>query len=573
MVPLHGRLPLQIRLSMKTWIVAIAMSLMLPFAGGSSAGAAPAKIELQPQTGVPGATVSIVGKGFGQFKSTQVNRVLFAGVPALIQRWDQDVVEVKVPSKAQSGPVEVLIGKKKVPAGSFTVVYPKILSVNPPSIEPGHTIEIVGEHFGITAGPRDPNTMFGVNDVVVGNLTVRPRRWKDDKIEVDVPANATSGDIAVRLASSDPLPDGSCCAPVQHTVSNAVSLKLIPTVQVDPLRGPVGTKVVLFGQGFGQTKTEEDKILIGGKEAPVAQWSDRAIVVHVPMNGESGNVVLVQRGKERTVGTFTIEIPKATGLTPASAPIGTLVRIDGEHFGAYSESGATPYNYTDFNTGQNRVEIGGVPAVIYRWNDDRIDVWVPFSAKSGQVVVKRGAPKPAADGSCCPETGIVSMDAGTFTLVVPTIESYSPTSAGLDDVVTIKGSGFGSFIKTTEATQPKLGVEAFKRSDIELGENVSRTEVLFNNIGAIIVSWTDTEIKARVPHRHLFGIGKPGQFNADLSTGPLVIRRGSWDMLPDGTCCTPKKWVTLEAGTFTIEAKGMPDQSFFQSRPEGATND
>ena len=555
------------------WIIAFATSLMLVWAGSGPAGAAPPKIELQPQTGVPGATVSIVGKGLGQFKSTQVNRVHFAGVPALIQRWDQDVVEVKVPSKAQSGPVEVLIGKKKVQAGTFTVVYPKILSIHPPSIEPGHTIEIVGEHFGITAGPRDPNTMFGVNDVVVGNLVVRPRRWKDDKIEVDVPANAASGDIAVRLASSDPLPDGSCCAPVQHTVSNAVSLKLIPTVQVDPLHGPVGTKVVLFGQGFGREKTREDKILIGGKEAPVAQWSDRAIVVHVPLNAESGPMVLAQRGQERTVGAFTVEVPKATGITPASAPIGTLMRIHGEHFGAYSESGATPYNYTDFDTGQNRVEIGGAPAVIYRWHDDRIDVWVPFSAKSGPVVVTRGAPKVGMDGSCCAEHGTVSTTAGDFTLAVPTIESFSPTSAGLDEVVTIKGSGFGSFIKTTEATQPGLGEGAFKRNQIELGENVSRTEVLFNNIGAIVVSWTDTEIKVRVPHRHLFGIGKPGQFSADLSTGPLILRRGSWDLLPDGTCCTPKKWLTLEAGTFTIEAKGMPDQSFFESRPEGATND
>jgi IPT/TIG domain-containing protein len=573
MVPFHGSSVFQTYLHMKHLILVIAISLLLAWTGGGAASAAPSKLELQPETGVPGSTASIVGKGLGQFKSAQFNRVLFAGVPALIQRWEQDVVEVKVPSKAQSGPVEVLIGKKKIPAGTFTVVYPKIVSIHPEVIEPGHAIEIVGEHFGITAGPRDPNTMFGVNDVVVGNLIVRPRRWKDDKIEVDVPANATSGDIAVRLASSDPLPDGSCCAPVQHTVSNAVSLKLIPTVQVDPVHGPVGTKVVLFGQGFGKEKASGDKILIAGKEVSIAQWSDRAIVVHVPLTAQSGPVVLAQHGKERTVGNFTVETPKATGITPARAPIGTLMRINGEHFGAYSESGATPYNYTDFDTGQNRVEIGGVPAVIYRWNDDRIDVWVPFSAKSGPVVVKRGAPKPAADGSCCTETGIVSTDAGMFTLVVPTIESYSPTAAGLDDVVTIKGSGFGSFIKTTEATQPKLGVEAFKQSQIELGENVSRTEVLFNNIGAIVLSWTDTEIKARVPHRHLFGIGKPGQFSPDLSTGPLVIRRGSWDLLPDGTCCTPKKWLTLEAGTFTIEAKGMPDQSFFEPRPEGSPND
>ena len=80
----------------------------------------------------------------------------------------------------------------------------------------------------------------------------------------------------------------------------------------------------------------------------------------------------------------------------------------------------------------------------------------------------------------------MSTTAGDFTLAVPTIESFSPTSAGLDEVVTIKGSGFGSFIKTTEATQPGLGEGAFKRNQIELGENVSRTEVLFNNIGAIV---------------------------------------------------------------------------------------
>jgi len=558
---------------MKHWIIAVGAAFLWAWGSLWVAEATPSTVQLQPGTGVPGATVSIIGKGFGRFTSAQVNRVTFGGVPALIQRWDADVVEVKVPSKAQTGLVEVMIGKKKVPVGTFTIVYPKILSINPPEIEPGHMIEIVGQHFGVTAGPRDPNTMFGVNDVVVGNLVVRPRRWKDDKIEVEIPANAASGDIAIRLASSDPLPDGSCCAPVQHTVSNAVSLKLIPTVHIDPVSGPVGTKVVLFGQGFGQEKKAGDAISIGGHRAPIAQWSDRAIVVHVPLDAETGPVVLSQNGQERTVGAFTVQIPKATGLTPASAPIGTLVRIHGEHFGAYSESGATPYNYTDFNTGQNRVEIGGAPAVIYRWHDDRIDVWVPFSAKSGPVVVTRGAPKPSTDGSCCTESGIVSSAAGTFTLVVPTIESFSPASAGLDEVVTIKGRGFGSFIKSTEATQPGLGEGAFKRDQIELGENVSRTEVLFNNIGAIVLSWTDTEIKARVPHRHLFGIGKPGQFNADLSTGPLVIRRGSWDILPDGSCCTPKKWLTLEAGTFTIEAKGMPDQSFFQSRPEGSTND
>ena len=536
--------------------------------------AAPTPLELHPSMAVPGATVSISGKGFGTFGSAQLNRVTVGGVPALIQRWEPGLIEVKVPFHAQSGPVEVMVGKKKMGAGGLTIMQPTITAVTPAEIEPGHIMEIAGAHFGPTAGPRDPNTMFGVNDVMIGSVVVRPRRWKDDKIEVEIPANAASGDVVVRLASSDPLPDGSCCAPVQYTVSNAVSLKLVPSIRVDPMSGPVGTKVVFFGQGFGATKSPGDKVSFGGHLAGIAQWSDNAIVVHLPMDAETGPIVLTMQGHDRIVGTFTVHVPKVIALTPPAAPIGTLLRIRGEHFGMYSESGATPYAFTDFNTGENRVDIGGVRAVIYRWQDDRIDVWVPFSARSGPVVVHRGATKPNPDGSCCATKETLKIEAGNFTLVTPKVDSYSPQSGGLDELVTIKGSGFGSFLKTAEHAYLGINQSAYKRrEDIELGENVSRTEVLFSNVAAQVVSWTDTEIVVRVPHRNLYGVGKRNEFFDELATGPLVVRRGSWDVQPDDTCCTPKKWLTLEAGTFTIVAKGMPDPGYFNhNRPDADTN-
>ena len=535
--------------------------------------AAPSALELHPAMAVPGATLSIGGKGFGAFRSVQVNRVTVGGFPALIQRWESDLIEVKVPFHAQSGPVEVMAGKKKLSAGTLSVVKPAITSVTPEEIEPGHIMQIAGAHFGVTAGPRDPNTMFGVNDVMIGGVVIRPRRWKDDLIEVEVPTNAVSGDVVVRLASSDPLPDGSCCAPVQHTVSNAVPLRLTPGIRVDPVSGPVGTKVVLFGKGFGAAKGAGDTVTFGGHLATLAQWSDHAIVVHLPMDAETGPIILTMQGRERTVGTFTVHVPHVIALTPSAAPIGTLLRISGEHFGFYSESGATPYAFTDFNTGENRVDIGGVRAVIYRWQDDRIDVWVPFSAKSGPVVVYRGATKPNSDGSCCTTKEVLKTEAGFFTLVTPKIDSYSPHSGGLDELITIKGSGFGSFLKTAEHADLRLNQGAYKRrDDIEMGENVSRTEVLFNNVAAQVMSWTDTEIVVRVPHRNLFGVGKRNEFFNDLATGPLIVRRGSWDVQPDETCCTPKKWLTLEAGTFTIEAKGMPDQGYFNTnRPDADT--
>ena len=76
--------------------------------------AAPSVLELHPSTAVPGATLSIGGKGFGAFRSVQVNRVTVGGFPALIQRWESDLIEVKVPFLAQSGLVEIMAGKKKV---------------------------------------------------------------------------------------------------------------------------------------------------------------------------------------------------------------------------------------------------------------------------------------------------------------------------------------------------------------------------------------------------------------------------------------------------------------------------
>ncbi|MGB5043125.1 MAG: hypothetical protein WBO67_19440, partial [Nitrospira sp.] len=82
-------------------------------------------------------------------------------------------------------------------------------------------------------------------------------------------------------------------------------------------------------------------------------------------------------------------------------------------------------------------------------------------------------------------------------------------------------------------------------------------------------SWGDTQIVVRVPHRNLYGVGKKGEFFDNLATGPLVIRRGSWDILPNDTCCTQTQWLSVEAGQFTIEAKGLPDRDYWKyNRPD-----
>ena len=131
--------------------------------------------------------------------------------------------------------------------------------------------------------------------------------------------------------------------------------------------------MVLFGKGFGTSRNPEDGVLFGGHLATVSQWTDTTIVVHVPLDAQTGPVVMKRNGQERAIGTYTVQTPQATGLTPAEAPIGTLLKITGENFGFYSEAGSTPFNYIDFSLSENTVEIGGVQAIVYRWGHDRID--------------------------------------------------------------------------------------------------------------------------------------------------------------------------------------------------------
>jgi len=518
--------------------------------------------ELLPEAGPPGTTVTISGQDFGTFQSTQVNGVEFNGTQALIQLWEPDFIMVKVPLKAQTGPVKVTNGPRGMEGGEFTVQQVQITQLDPPEGEAGSVLVVHGKHFGNTAGSRDPNTMFGVNQVLINGIRAEVRKWRPNKLEVLIPANATTGDVEVRLASSDPLPDGSCCAPVSYAVSNTMPLKVIPPVTVLPTKGPKGSKVVLSGQDFGDQKPVDGTVTIGGRLATLAQWSNRIIVVHIPLNAETGDVVLHRNGENRIVGQFEVVNSQVKTITPLRGPIGTLVTIKGNNFGVYSEGGSTAYAF-DFDVGSNGVEIGGVPAVIHRWLDDQVDVWVPFSAKSGPVVVKRGATIPNPDGTCCAKQEVVKVLTGTFTVELPQVESYSPHSAGLDEIVTIKGSGFGEFLKISEATRLSLNREGHAWKSYKLGPDVSRSEVILNGIASLVVSWTDTEIKVMVPRRPAFGIGNPEGFNPDLTEGELVVKRGSWDILENGECCTAKQWVTAVAGPFTILKRGLPNQDYF----------
>lgn len=511
----------------------------------------PVRAVVSPDSGPIGTTVTITGDGFGKFVSTKENVVLFGKAPALVEQWDKDRITARVPLKALSGPVILKQGKKSKPVGTFTVERPTVKEVSPAVAEPGQIVQVIGRNFGPTMGHKDTLMQFGVNEVVINGVRAEIVRWRDSRIEIKVPSNATSGPLVVRLASVDPLPDGSCCSPSEYSSTAPVEFSVLSPITLEPTQGPMGTSVVISGVGFGQRAPGEDTVLFNGVPAPILKWTNTQIRAMFPLNGASGPVTLKRKSESKVVGQFLLTPHRIIGFNPDTAPVGALITLSGENFGVFADSGP------------NQVLMGAVPARVFRWSDRSIDVWVPVSAKSGPLIVRRGAGIAKPDGSCCAERGFASAEGGVFTLVVPSVISISPKAAEIGSLITITGTGFGEFLKTDERTQDNLSREGHQHKTTQFSENIARSAVLFpankdyvkaSHVAGTIESWTDTEIKVRVPH-----VAVPGS---------ILITRGSWDMLPDGTCCKDKEWIQSQAGEFTPTGLEKLTQDYLKSLPE-----
>ncbi len=534
---------------MKTFLLLATLAI-----GVVSGGPAWAAATINPDSGPIGIAITITGEGFGKFVSTKANTVLFGKAPGLVEHWEDSRIVVRVPRKAATGPVMIKAGKKTKPAGTFTVEVPTVKEVSPKEAVPGATVQIIGRNFGPTMGMKDTLMPFGVSEVQVNGVAAEVVQWRDTRIEVKVPSNATTGPLVVRVASMDPLPDGSCCAPVEYSVTSPVTFTVMASIILDPTEGPLGSPVVISGNGFGQRKPGEGMVLFNGVPAPILEWTNTQIRAMFPLKGSSGPVTLKRGGQSRVVGEFRLTPHKVIGFIPDTAPVGALITISGENFGVFYEGGF------------HQVLFGDVPARVFQWSDRAIDVWVPMSAKSGPLVVRRGAGMAKPDGTCCAERGFAAAEGGAFTLSVPAVSALTPKTAEVGGLITITGTGFGEFLKTDERTQDNISRAGHQSKLAPFGVNIARTAVLFpankdfvkaSHVAGYVESWTDTEIKVRVPQ-----VAVPGT---------VLISRGSWDMLPDGTCCKDKEWIQIQAGSFTPTGLDKITSEYMKKSPSGGS--
>jgi RHS repeat-associated protein len=459
-----------------------------------------------PASGSIGTVVQINGSGFG----TATGSVTFNGVTATTSAWTDSQITATVPITATGAVIVTAGGIQSNTNIYFSVPPPLVTGISPTSGGAGTAVTVTGSDFG----PSQGSSFIRVNGGPVLTVT----SWSSTQIKGTVPANTTTGPVTITIdgvlsnpdvifTTADPIitgitpssgpvttqvqingsgfgatqgsssikinntvalnvvtwsdsqitaiiPNTATTGPVQVTVngirSNTNIYFTVPPPQVtsiSPTGGVGGTSVTVNGSGF--QATQGTSTIVIGSSATVTSWSDTRIVATVSTSATTGGVSVNVNGVTSNSDViFKMTKPLISGLSPSSAPAGTSLQaqVNGSGFGA--------------TQGTSTIAMRGANPTVVSWSDNQILVTIPAAVNTGAVTVTVG--------------GVLSNADVNFTVPAPQVISVSPTSGVAGTQVTINGSGF-------QQTRP------------------SNSSVQFNNIGATVNSWSDTQIVATVP--------------------------------------------------------------------------
>jgi RHS repeat-associated protein len=349
-----------------------------------------------PTGGAVGATIQILGSGFGATQASG-STVKVNGTNASIVTWSDTVISATVATGSTSGSVVVTVGGvSSNPSPSFTVNNLFVNAVSPAAGPVGTTVTISGNGFGASQG----TSTITFNNVAA---TVLSSNWSNTQIIANVPTGTATGIVKVTVGGT-----GSVGNPT-------FTVGAVLVTGISPTSGAPGTTIQISGSGFGTTPTG-NSLTINGGTATTTSWTDGLITATVPASATTGPVkVTVGAVVSNTSVNFTVLTPIITGISPSSGPVGTSVQVTGTGFGA--TRGSSSLNF-------------GAPATIVTWSDTSISATVPTNATSGRVWVTEGS--------------VFSNMNLNFTIPGPTIVSITPTSGVVGTQVTINGSGFGA---------------------------------------------------------------------------------------------------------------------------------
>jgi len=360
-----------------------------------------------PTAGPTGTPVTISGTGFSS--NIANDRVTFNGTAATVTAANATAITANVPPNITTGPVAVSVnGGAFVSSGAnFTPQGPTITGFTPTSGGVGTSVTITGTGFSAT--PASNAVKFnGVATTVTSASTTQ--------LVAAVPYGTSTGPISISVNGGLPV------------YSSTNFLVPLPTItNFTPATGLAGTSVTITGTGFSPTPAN-DRVTFNGIPATVVTASATQLVATVPTGATTGLVgVSVNGGTTVNSGTkFTVPVPTITGFTPTSGPVGTTVTITGTNL--------------DPTPGNNLVTFTPYDdeATVTSASTTQLVVTVPWGASTGPISVRVNG-------------GTSVTSSGSFTVPVPTVTGFTPTSGPVATVVTITGTNFDPSLASNNA--------------------------------------------------------------------------------------------------------------------------
>jgi|GEM_PF-558971 len=296
-----------------------------------------------PSSGLVLSTVNISGTF-----PDGVTSVLFNDQAATIVSANFNLITVKVPADATSGPITIVAkGGTVTSTDSFTIVtsvqLPVITSFTPSSGPVGTQISIVGSNLDTA-----PVTVK-INETSALIASVSANR-----IAVIVPSGTISGPVTVATKNG-----------TFTTTSNFFVTATIASFS--PETGLPGSAVIISGMNFLNTTA----VAFNGITASFRILSDSQIIATVPANVSSGPLAITTPAGTCTSSTYFLVPPIITAFTPTNGYAGTTVFING-----YFPDGAT------------NVLFNGTSGIITLSTSSLLQAVVPTGATTGPIQVR-----------------------------------------------------------------------------------------------------------------------------------------------------------------------------------------
>jgi hypothetical protein len=402
-----------------------------------------------PASGKAGDRVTINGQFFTN--STNEVEVTFNNISAKVVEVTASKIVVEVPVSIPNNyygynqvPVVLKMANQSYTVTSNFQVIPTVKDFTPKSGTLGTSITITGDNL--------PSSNYYYNSIRVfmDQVEVSVSSYYSGGIQVTVPGNVSTEKVTLSVlinGVTTVLPGQFTVTP--HTVSS-----------ISPASGLSGSTFSVFGSNFPANpyySNSNISVKLGDTPASVDYVSSGQLTVTVPNDLPAGDYKVWITAGPHTVEApqqYKVLTPSITGFSPVSGGIGREVTINGVFL---------PNRYYT-------VYFGSVSTEGYSTSSTSLRVQVPSGVAAGSVKVylQHGNQKLEAKDE--------------FTVLAPSITSFSPTSGVAGSVVTITGAGFTPNSWTTV----KFGT--ITTSILSISENTIRAVVPSGVTGAMKIN-------------------------------------------------------------------------------------